>query len=411
MEVVNCCKASRVSTEVGEDFISRMPEDVIANIMNCLPLRDAVGTSILSTSWRSKWTLLTQLIFDLEFFIAKRKSHFDKTNISRLLHQLKGAITKFVLHITDYMELDTEDIHHLVMVLSRIRGFKELTLINWRQTSIMLPTHLFSYLELKHLHLNSCDLSPSPYFRGFPKLLSLTLQNVRFQDHRCGEFIPQSPMLETLILDIVNRELRGEVKLVEIAKLENLNKLGLSLCLLDNMTMVRLSTALQHLSLLPKLQELYLNFGKFEFLAEDVAQNPVSTTFPFLKTLELLTMDFSSVSMLACVFGMLFGCTNLQTLHINARYKNDVSPPAIFSPEVDCSTMGQLQLRNVYLSNIKGLENEVCLMKCMLACSPMLKTIVIKSSIMSKDGNEKYKLASKLLKLHRASPMAEIIFS
>nr|XP_043623194.1 uncharacterized protein LOC122594976 [Erigeron canadensis] len=120
-------------------------------------------------------------------------------------------------------------------------------------------------------------------------------------------------------------------------------------------------------------------------------------------------MDFSSDPMLSCAFGILFGCTNLQTLRIRAIYKNDVPPPAIFSREVDCSTMRQLQLQNVKLEAIKGLDNEVCLIKYMLACSPVLKSLVVvcNSSIGS---NEKDMFARKLLKLHRASPIAEIIF-
>nr|XP_043626684.1 uncharacterized protein LOC122598149 isoform X2 [Erigeron canadensis] len=165
------------------------------------------------------------------------------------------------------------------------------------------------------------------------------------------------------------------------------------------------------LSRIRGFKELTLhNRRQTPFLPEDVAQNPVSAAFPFLKTLTLCGMDFSSVSMLACAFGILFRCPNLQILYIIAIYENFALPPAIFPPEVDCSTMGQLQLRNVFLVSIKGLDDEVCLIKYMLACSPMLKSIVIKSSIESNDGNEKYKLATKLLKLHRASPMAEIIF-
>nr|XP_043626922.1 F-box/FBD/LRR-repeat protein At1g13570-like [Erigeron canadensis] len=413
MEVVHRRKASKVSPKVEEDVISTMPEDVIVNIMERLPLKDAVGTSILSTSWRFKWTLLTRLIFEYEFFssLGKRKIHFDKTNISRFLLHLKGPITKFALSYTDHdIKVDVEDIHHWVMLLSRIRGLMELTLMYWNsKRAVKLPTHLFSCLDLKLLYLRNFVLPPLPYVRGFPKLLSLDLHNVSIQDHRCGELIAQSPLLETL--NILNKKLRGEVKLVEIAKLKNVKKLSLSLCLLDNMTMVRLSYVLQHFSLLPRLQELYLCFYECKFLPEDGTQNPVSNTFPFLKTLTLRHIDFSSNSMLSCAFGMLFGCVNLQTLDITPIYKNVVPLPAIFSPEVDCSTMGRLQLRNVKLAHIRCLENELCLIKYVLACSSMLKNIVINSCLDIDDVNEKNELSSKLLKLHRASPIAEIILT
>nr|XP_043625777.1 F-box/FBD/LRR-repeat protein At1g13570-like [Erigeron canadensis] len=406
MEVLHRCKASK---EV-EDVISSMPEDVIANIMDRLPLKDAVATSILSPSWRSKWTLLTQLVLDPHFFFnfLNRKFPFDKNYITRLILHLQGAVTNFDLFISNWIKIDDEDIHDWVMLLSKMRGFKELTLWNTR-TPIQLPTPIFSCLELKHLKLCECVLSPSTYFRGFPKLLTLELVHVGFQDHKYGELIAQCPLLQTL--KISNRHLRGELKVVEIVKLENVKVLCLSLCLLDNMAMVRLSTVFQHMSLVPKLQKLDLDFENCKFLAEDVAHNPVSITFPFLKTLTLCQMDFSNVSMVSCAFGMLFGCTNLQNLQITAIYKNAVPIPAIFPQEVDCNTMGQLQLRNVNLALIKGLENEVCLIKCILACSPILKSINIRLNwLVESNVNEKYKIASTLLKFHRASPVAEVIF-
>nr|XP_043625687.1 F-box/FBD/LRR-repeat protein At1g13570-like [Erigeron canadensis] len=386
MEVLHhekLCKASKLSPEGGDDgdLSSGMPDNVIANIMDRLSIKDAVGTSILSTSWRFKWTLLTQLVFDMNFFdmLARRKIHFDKNNITRLLGHLDGAITKFDLYVTNDIELDDEDIHRWVMSLSRLGGLKELSLDNMHKTPVKLPTHLFPCLELKHLKLRNCVLSVSPYSRDFPKLLSLKLMCVSFQDHQCGELIAQSPLLETLeILDI---KVRGGLKLVEIAKLKNIKILYLSLCLLENMTMVRLSSVIDHMSRLPNLQNLYLGFDECEFLAEGVAQNPVSATFPFLKTLFLSQIDFSSDTMLSCAFRILFGCSNLQTLHI-ATYKNAVPPPLLFPQEVDCSTIEQLQLR-------------------------MSLFIIHHTSI---DRNEKHKLANRLLKLHRASAKADISF-
>ncbi|GKE49717.1 F-box/FBD/LRR-repeat protein-like protein, partial [Tanacetum coccineum] len=82
-------KASKCAA-AEDDFISRMPDDVMSNIMDRLPLQNAVRTSVMSRSWRFKWTLLTQLMFDEYFFkfiLASRKK-FDRTDISRLLLHL-----------------------------------------------------------------------------------------------------------------------------------------------------------------------------------------------------------------------------------------------------------------------------------------------------------------------------------
>lgn len=70
--------------------------------------------------------------------------------------------------------------------------------------------------------------------------------------------------------------------------------------------------------------------------------------------------------------------------------------------------MGQLQLQNVSALCLRGLENELCLIKSLLACSPLLKKMTIRSNSQVFGGQ--LMLAKRLLTLHRASPVAEIEF-
>ncbi|GKB25437.1 F-box/FBD/LRR-repeat protein isoform X1, partial [Tanacetum coccineum] len=93
-----------------------------------------------------------------------------------------------------------------------------------------------------------------------------------------------------------------------------------------------------------------------------------------------------------------------------AIYDNAVPLPAVCSPELDCRKMGQLRLQKVVLYSIRGLENEVCLIKYLLACSPFLKKMVIHSnSTQGFLGDCRELMVTKmLLKLHLASPTAEI---
>ncbi|KAM0030759.1 putative F-box domain-containing protein [Helianthus debilis subsp. tardiflorus] len=170
-------------------IITNMPDNVVTNILDRLPLQHAVRTSILSRSWRFKWTMLSQLVFDKMFFKYLRKSKGKNNNhggvISRLLLHLSGAITKFVLCINDV--LDAEDINHWILFLSR-KGIKDLTIRNRDETPLMLPTHLFSCLVLKHVHLFNCCFNPPPSFHGFPNLLSFDL-GVDFEENvQLGEF-------------------------------------------------------------------------------------------------------------------------------------------------------------------------------------------------------------------------------
>ena len=39
----------------GDDFISRLPDDVLQHVISLLPPRDAVRTGFLSTTWRDLW--------------------------------------------------------------------------------------------------------------------------------------------------------------------------------------------------------------------------------------------------------------------------------------------------------------------------------------------------------------------
>lgn len=93
-------------------------------------------------------------------------------------------------------------------------------------------------------------------------------------------------------------------------------------------------------------------------------------------------------------------------------YKDAIPVPAFAfcPPEVGCRRTRQLQLQQVVLEDVIGLENEVCLIKCLLACSPYLKKMVIRADSSKVFGGEngKIEFATKLLKLHRASSINEV---
>ncbi|KAF5762063.1 putative leucine-rich repeat domain superfamily [Helianthus annuus] len=142
-----------------------------------------------------------------------------------------------------------------------------------------------------------------------------------------------------------------------------------SLCYLDG-KLVSSSIIFELLGVLPKLQELYLEFLWCEFL-EDGAKKRSPTTFPCLKTLKLLAINLENGIMLSCAFEMIKSFPNLQTLEITPSYEDEKA--AICPLDVDYNTLGMLQLRSVVFTYIKASESEVCLIKYLLACSPFLK--------------------------------------
>ncbi|KAL8268835.1 hypothetical protein R6Q59_002633 [Mikania micrantha] len=154
-----------------KDFISNMPDNVVTRILDRLPLQEAVRTGILSRNWRFKWTMLSQLVFDEKFFMyllrTERESEYGRI-ISRLLLHLKGVIAKFVLSMDKhtYCILGSEDIEHWILFLSR-NGVKDLTFQKRTGPPLLLPTYLFSCLELKHLKLLYCAIKPPTSFMVF----------------------------------------------------------------------------------------------------------------------------------------------------------------------------------------------------------------------------------------------------
>ncbi|KAK9051162.1 hypothetical protein SSX86_027788 [Deinandra increscens subsp. villosa] len=402
----------KASESAPKDVICSMPDIVITNILDRLPIQDAVRTSILSSNWRFKWTMLSQLVFDENFYTYLENTKYEKNYgriISRLLLHLKGVITKFVLFVVEqtYPILDDEDIANWILFLSG-KGIENLRISKLIGPPFKLPAHLFSCLELKHMELHSCCFDPPASFHGFPHLLSLRLWNVQYESTKFGQFFTQCPVLE--ILNIGFNFSPSKVKLAEIAKLKNLKVLYLLLSSLEK-SMIKSSIGIFELmGFLPKLQELRLNFLLCKCFTEDGATKRSPTTFPCLETLELSHIDLGSGIMLSFAFEIITRSPNLQTLRITAGKQDVDLPPAICSPEVDYSTTGLLQLRSVEFMCCKASEDEVCLIKYLLTSSPFLKVVVISSSNSRVAPDEQLVFAKKLLKLHRASPVAEICF-
>ncbi|KAJ0837887.1 putative F-box domain, leucine-rich repeat domain superfamily, F-box-like domain superfamily [Helianthus annuus] len=251
----------KASKFAPQDFISSMPDNVVTNILDRLPVQYAVRTSILSRNWRFKWTMLSQLVFDHFFcrYLTRRKGENNCGGIiSRLLLHIKGVIEKFVLSMGEVKDInDVENINHWILFLST-KGIKDLTLaISMNETQVKLPTHLFACLELKHLNLTNCWFHPPHSFHGFPNLLSLKLSMVQFESSELGEILARCPSLE--ILDMRLLFYKSKVKVVDIAKSKNLKILSVSLRNIDDV-MISSSTIFELVGSLPKLQVLDLDF-------------------------------------------------------------------------------------------------------------------------------------------------------
>ncbi|GJU64317.1 hypothetical protein Tco_1246152 [Tanacetum coccineum] len=138
-----------------------------------------------------------------------------------------------------------------------------------------------------------------------------------------------------------------------------------------------------------------------QFIGEAGARKFVRRNiFPSLKTHTLNAINVSNGNMVLWAFLIIFGCPILQTLEITDIHMSSAPASIISSPDPLYNRMGRLQIQNVLFSSCRGSEVEICLIKYLLACSPLLKQFILRcdTSLMSDD---KLMFAMKLLKLHR----------
>nr|XP_009786508.1 PREDICTED: F-box/FBD/LRR-repeat protein At1g13570-like [Nicotiana sylvestris] len=145
-----------------------LPENVVKAILMCLPLQDAVRTSILSKKWRYNWCRLPQLTLDDKLW--KTTDNFPSPSIKfgcimyNILTLHFGPVTKFTLSMSELKKYP--QIGSLIYFLSR-NGIEHLVLQFSEWNRYKLPPSFFTCLQLRHLTLQNCLICPPPAFKGF----------------------------------------------------------------------------------------------------------------------------------------------------------------------------------------------------------------------------------------------------
>ncbi|XP_059315969.1 F-box/FBD/LRR-repeat protein At1g13570-like [Lycium ferocissimum] len=192
-----------VCQSVPLDVLSSFPENVIDDILICLPLRDAVRTSILSTKWRYKWCRIPHLKLDQTLW-GTTKDLIPLTIkftdiIYHLLTSHAGPISKFILSIHDLG--DCPKIDKLIYYLSK-NGIQHLDLTFSYYNQYKLPSSVFTCLQLMHLSLQYCSIQLTPRaFKGFDRLISLELCSITISSKFLESLISNCPLLDQLGLN------------------------------------------------------------------------------------------------------------------------------------------------------------------------------------------------------------------
>nr|GMD24063.1 F-box/FBD/LRR-repeat protein At1g13570-like [Ipomoea batatas] len=181
----------KMAAEASRDLISELPLELKVGILECLPIRDAARTAVLSTQWNDVWLRLGRLSFHIDFLLWHIQRCSDKSIVPHkiityiLLHRVEPVkkFRKFTLQISsDHPQPQQTDFDRWCLFLSR-NGVEELNIsLASCVEEYKLPFCLLSCRTIKQLivHALLIDL-PVNVVRIFSNVTSLAFFALQFK--------------------------------------------------------------------------------------------------------------------------------------------------------------------------------------------------------------------------------------
>ncbi|CAL5396309.1 unnamed protein product [Camellia sinensis] len=405
------------------DIISNLPQSVKETILVCLPIQDAVRTSVLSKKWRYIWTKLPRLVFDDNF--CRESTRKTKTELMMTIYQVlllhRGPIPKFILNLSRLESCS--EINQLVLFLSN-NGIQEFALLIRKGDPYKLPSSLFSCEQIRCLRLRSCVFKSPPEVKGFSRLLELVLYEVVVTADILSSLISSCPLLEKLSLkrsgNLDSLEINApnlrflccEVHACSIC-LKNTARLeSVFICLKDFMnvdviTQAKTSKLVTFFGSLPVIEFLQLEYDTVRGVPKRLP-NSLNN----LKTLKLFFVCFEEVNEISVILCLIRSSPNLEKITVVAPSTETVVViyPVLELLEIkDWSGVSLNQLQVVQLGGLYGTRSELKFIKLLLAISPVLETMFIQTDS-EKVVDEGLRILNEVTQFPRLSPQAEIKF-
>ncbi|KAK1375079.1 F-box/FBD/LRR-repeat protein [Heracleum sosnowskyi] len=383
-------------SEKKKDVISDMPQNIKDTILTKLPIRDAVRTSILSTTWKYQWAHMTQLVFD-KYCVPQPFTR--ETFINFMMHCLllhDGPIHNFKLSSPGFSK--SPGIDRCLRFVSR-KDVKELDLHSEVEASdlpvlmggslSLAPSPLFSCQKITSLTLVGFDVRPPPNFRGFPCLKYLKVDYCMVTLKVIENLISGCPLLESF-------EFSNADQLALTLDAPNLKRLTVKGSFKD--------VYLKHT---PLLAALSVDFFPMAWKGDAFVKLPI--TFTCLTFIEVDGVNYQDKNKVMYVHHLLLQSPNLQELHISAAptgYGEFTAADLDLWDKEGLTDFKFMHLKIVKMSSVSN-EHDKKFIKFVLGRSPVLQMMSIS---LDEDCIGKMGMVNELLHFQRASPNVDITF-
>ncbi|OIT27410.1 f-boxfbd/lrr-repeat protein, partial [Nicotiana attenuata] len=405
-----------------EDRISALPRNIIDGILGLLPVEDAARSSILSKEWRYIWATLPYLVLDKLFCnkLAARSQYVFKETIDKILLQHLGDVVKFDLDVSGVQLSLCPDIDRWMLYVTR-NGVKKLTLNMSNNSTYKLPSYIYNCPTLTHLKLFNCVFKPPTSFLGFPKLVTLHLEQITFVP--TAEFcVINAPLLVLLALMYCNgtKYLNiGSSRLNTLVVCENHYNVELS-CFMNCKSLTALHLVIHNsisaerskfekLLSLPTLKVLNLTAPFLELLSAGAVPQGLPFTLNCLSNL-MLGVNFSQMSQISYSLELIKSSPNLSKLEILVSASSDtVEAVSEYLDTPDCLDQPLNKLKYVVIHLFTGSNTELFFVKLLFARCPSLTSMSIKQ-VKPSGSKEERNIVIELARFRRASPKAELLY-
>ncbi|BAS78756.1 Os02g0493100 [Oryza sativa Japonica Group] len=322
----------------GVDRISRLPDELLRDVVSRLPARDGARTAALSTRWRGVWHSVPLALVDAHLAPQGRGGGGVVAAVSRVLAAHPGPFRCAHLTTTS-MEAHRGEVARWLEALAA-KGVQDLVFVNrpW-PLDLRLPAALFACSSLTRLHVGVWRLPDTravPRGAAFPHLREMVLSCVVMEDRDLAFLLDRSPALEKLAIitcqdgarvRLTSRSLRilqvclTVVNYVDVVDAPRLERLMLWMTskhrsCLSSMVKIRNAPKLRSLGFMePGMHELEIGST---IIQAGMKLSP-STVVPSVKILALevkFTVRYEArmlPSFLKCF-------PNVETLHIHVKY-------------------------------------------------------------------------------------------